>query len=121
LDHGDLLVYWPAPNNGVGVTPDTDPMILTEPQRDLFVWMASSGETSFLLEGMFGPHDSLLAGPGGEGKDRDVSASDVRELAAMGLIRQTSEKGYDLTNAGRMFYQELLNPARPEEPRRVGF
>jgi hypothetical protein len=96
-------------------------MILTGPQRDLFVWMIESGETSFLLEGMFGPHDALLAGPGGEGKDRDVSASDVRELADMSLIRRTSEKGYDLTNAGRMFYEEIMNPAEPEEPRRVGF
>lgn len=85
-------------------------MTLTEPQRDLFVWMVSSGETSFLLEAMFGPHDSLLAGPGGEGKDRDVSGSDVRELAAMGLIRQTSEKGYDLTNAGRIFHQTTPEP-----------
>jgi uncharacterized protein YbjT (DUF2867 family) len=95
--------------------------MLTESQRDLLVWMVEAGETTFLLMAMLGESDSLLAGPGGEGKDRAVSASDVRELAALGLIRSTSGEAYDLTNAGRLAYQELVTPALPSQPRRVGF
>jgi hypothetical protein len=94
-------------------------MMLTESQRDLLVRMIQSGEDSFVLVSTYGPRDSLLAGPGGEGKDWDISASDLRELAHQGLIRQTTEQGYELTNEGRQVYQQLISP--PPEPRRVGF
>ena len=96
--------------------------MLTESQRDLLIWMVESGETTFLLQAFFGPRPySLLAGPGGTGKELSVDASDVRELAALSLIRSTSEEAYDLTNAGRLAYQELITPALPAQPRRVGF
>ena len=42
--------------------------MLSESQRDLLVWMCQPGEDSFLFQAMLGEHDSLLAGPGGEGQ-----------------------------------------------------
>lgn len=94
-------------------------MMLSESQRDLLVWMCQSGEDSFLFQAFQGQHDSLLAGPGGEGKDRDTKGSDLRELAHLGLVRPTTGHGYELTNAGRLLCEQLISP--PPEPRRVGF
>jgi hypothetical protein len=88
---------------------------------NLVIWMVESGQDSFVLAGMFGPHDSLLAGPGGEGKTLDINGSDLRELAHLGLIRPTTGDGFDLTNDGRMVYERLVNAAPPDERWRVGF
>lgn len=65
-----------------------------------------------------GQPDSLTAGPGGEGKDREMKASDLRELVSQGLVRPTTGHGYDLTNEGRMLCEELTNPPAPK---RIGF
>lgn len=94
-------------------------IMLSESQRDLLVWMCQSGEDSFLFQAMLGQRDSLLAGPGGEGKDRDTNGSDLRELVHLGLVRPSTGDGYELTNDGRLLYQQLISPS--PEPRRVGF
>lgn len=94
-------------------------MILSEEQVALLIWMVQTGESSFMFEEMFGPSQSITAGPGGEEKEREVNPSDFRELQHLGLIRATTGHGYDLTNLGKSVYEQLV--AEPEEPRRVGF
>lgn len=49
----------------------------------------------------------------------EVDGIDWRELEAQDLTRPTTGQGYDLTNLGRMEYEERKNP--PPEPHPVGF
>lgn len=48
-----------------------------------------------------------------------MEASDLRELEAQGLLRRLSGSGYEVTNAGRIAYEQLKYP--PPEPPPVGF
>jgi ribosomal protein S19E (S16A) len=94
-------------------------MTLSEEQSALLIWMVRTGESSFIFEEMFGPSQSITAGPGGgEEKEREVNPSDVRELEHLGLIATTGH-GLRLTNLGKSMYEQLM--AEPGKPRRVGF
>jgi hypothetical protein len=83
---------------------------LTRSQSGLLVWMVESGASSFVFE-RFGPKDFLKAVGGPE---REVEGSDFRELAHQGLIRPTTGRGYEISNEGRIAYQEITSPPPPE-------
>jgi hypothetical protein len=80
--------------------------------------MVETGATSFVVEGTWQGVVTVKA-LGGSGAGFGVDGVDFRELEAQDLIRPTTGHGYDLTNIGRIEYEQRKNP--PQESRPVGF
>lgn len=91
---------------------------LTDPQIEVFLQLVGTGTDSFVRQAMGGGITAVKA-QGGSGAELEVNGSDFRELERQGLIQATTGDGYDLTNEGRLAYEELTNP--PDEPPAVGF
>jgi hypothetical protein len=91
---------------------------LTEPQVDLFMKMVETGATSFVAEGTWQGVVTVKA-LGGSGAAFGVDGVDFRELEAQDLIRPTTGYGYDLTNIGRIEYEQRKNPP-PDRPAGFG-
>jgi hypothetical protein len=90
---------------------------LTQPQVDLFMKMVESGATSFVAEGTW-QGVMIVKALGGSDAVFEVDGVDFRELEAQDLVRPTTGHGYDLTNIGRIEYEQRKNP--PPNPRPVG-
>jgi len=90
---------------------------LTRDQVNILVWLVESGaDFLVLVEVGNDPLDVLKAG----GETLQGHASDVRELAAQGLLREGTGTSYELTNEGRLAYEDLNSPP-PEERPPIGF
>lgn len=90
---------------------------LTQPQEDVLLRIVESGATSYVAEGTLqGP---MIVKCLGTNVTLEVDPVDWRELEAQDLIKPTTGHGYDLTNVGRMEYNDRKNP--PPERRPVGF
>jgi hypothetical protein len=85
---------------------------LTQPQVDLFMKMVESGATSFVAEGTW-QGDVTVKAVGGSDVAFGVDGVDFRELEAQDLIRPTSGRGYELTNIGRIEYEQRKNARDP--------
>jgi hypothetical protein len=91
---------------------------LTPLQADLFMKLVETGSPSFVAEGTW-QGVMIVKAIGGSGAVFEVDGVDFRELLAQDLIRPTTGHGYDLTNFGRIEYEQRKSP--PPEPRPVGF
>ncbi len=86
-------------------------VLLTESQQELLVLIVESGSARVLLVQTH-DGDSLVAG-----HDRgEVDATDFRELVAQNLLRPAGGQTYELTNAGRVAYQQLTAPEAAPTP-----
>jgi hypothetical protein len=85
--------------------------MLTSEQVELLGWMIESGPGPFLLFRTHASPDTLV---GPRSHNRDVDGGDVRELVALGLLREVGENGYEVTNDGRAAYAHLTSPPPPE-------
>jgi hypothetical protein len=92
--------------------------VLTEAQAELLAWIIESASGAVLFTPMLSEPDSVIPARGG-GEEYQMEASDLRELEAQGLLRRLSGSGHEVTNAGRIAYEQLKNP--PPEPPPVGF
>jgi hypothetical protein len=88
---------------------------LTEEQAALLAWMVEAGPGPFVFQAVYGDTQTIL-GPGQQ--ERELEPGDLRQLVDYGLIRQTTEHGYEVTNEGRETVEQLKNPP---EPPPVGF
>jgi hypothetical protein len=81
---------------------------LTQPQLDLFMKMVETGATLFVAEGTWQGVVTVKA-VGASDVAFGVDGVDFRELEAQDLIRPTSGHGYELTNIGRIEYEQHKN------------
>jgi hypothetical protein len=86
--------------------------MLTTEQVDLLVWVVGCGPGRFMLFRTFAEPETMV-GPHSE--NRDVDGADVRELVALGLLREVGDNGYEVTNDGHAVHAHLTNPP-PERP-----
>jgi hypothetical protein len=95
---------------------------LTQPQTELLVWIVEQASGAILYTPTLGEGDSIMParpGPDSPGGDYPMNATDLRELEAQGLLRRGPGSSWEVTNEGRIVYDELRNPP-PERPP-VGF
>jgi hypothetical protein len=85
---------------------------LTPAQVDLFMKMVETGATSFLVEGIWQGVVTVKA-VGGSEVAFGVDGVDFRELEAQDLIQPTSGHGYELTDIGRIEYEQRKNVRDP--------
>ena len=86
--------------------------MLTSEQVELLGWMVESGPGPLFLFRTHAAPDTLV---GPRSHNRDVDGGDVRELVALGLLREIGENGYEVTNAWLVAHEQLTTPA-PERP-----
>jgi hypothetical protein len=85
---------------------------LTPAQVDLFMKMVETGATSFLLEGIWQEVVTIKA-VGRSEIAFSVDGVDFRELEAQDLIQPISDHGYELTDIGRIEYEQRKNVRDP--------
>jgi hypothetical protein len=85
---------------------------LTQRQVDLFMKMVETGATLFVAEGIWQGAVTVKA-VGGSDVTFGVEGVDFRELEAQDLIQPTSGNGYELTNIGRIEYEQRKNARDP--------
>jgi hypothetical protein len=85
---------------------------LTSEQFEMLGWMIGCGPGRYLLVRTLASPDTLV---GPQSQNRDVDGADVREIVALGLLRESGENGYEVTNDGRAVYEQLTSPP-PERP-----
>jgi hypothetical protein len=85
---------------------------LTQPQLDLFMKMVETGATLFVAEGIWQGVVTVKTVAGSD-VAFGVDGVDFRELEAQDLIRPTSGQGYELTNIGRIEYEQRKNARDP--------
>ena len=85
---------------------------LTQQQLDLFMKMVETGATLFVAEGIWQGVVTVKA-VGGSDVAFGVDGVDFRELEAQDLIQPTSGHGYELTNIGRIEYEQRKNAQGP--------
>jgi hypothetical protein len=56
---------------------------------------------------------------GGDGENRDINGSDVRDLVDVGLVRKMPPSSYEITGAGRDVIAAAQNPPGAKNP--IGF
>ena len=98
--------------------------MLTDPQIELLVWIIEEADGSVLYEQMLGEGDSVnpaRPGPDQRGREFSMNAIDLRELEHQGLLRKGTGKLYEITNDGRLVYEQVKNPEPPAERPQVGF
>jgi hypothetical protein len=85
---------------------------LTPLQVDLFMKMVETGATSFVAEVI--PQGAVtVKAIGGSEVAFGVDGVDLRELEAQDLIRPTSGHGYEITDIGRIEYEQRKNVRDP--------
>jgi hypothetical protein len=92
-------------------------MLFTEAQTELLVWIIESGSGEVVFVPTGNTPEFILVIP--DGPRQTASPTDFRELISQGLVRHVREQRYEVTNDGRVAYDQLRNP--PPEPRPVGF
>jgi hypothetical protein len=85
---------------------------LTQPQLDLFIKMVETGASLFVAEGAWQGVVTVKA-IGGSEVAFGVDGIDFRELEAQDLIQPTSGHGYELTDIGRIEYEQRKNVRDP--------
>jgi hypothetical protein len=85
---------------------------LTPSQLGLFMKMVETGATSFVAEGTWQGVVTVKA-VGGSQVAFGVDGVDFRELEAQDLMRPTSGHGYELTDIGRIEYEQRKNVRDP--------
>lgn len=92
--------------------------MLTQSQAELFKWIVESGSGEVVHVGIGNAPKDVAIIPDGPRRD-DVAPGDMRELVAQGLLRDVSGQLHEVTNEGRLMYQELTR--QPTRKRQVGF
>lgn len=87
---------------------------LTQAQWDLLVWIADSSHP--VLDAWANDALTLI---GGDGENRDINGSDLRDLVDLGLVRKVPPSSYEVTGAGRDVIAAAQNPPRAKNP--IGF
>jgi hypothetical protein len=92
--------------------------VLTQAQADLLAWIVESGSGEVPHVQVGNAREDVAIIP--DGPRQVVNPTDFRELVEKGLIRHVNGQLHELTNEGRVAYQELTSLRPPQRPP-VGF
>ena len=85
---------------------------LTQGQEDLLRWIVEASSSKYLLLVTHGEGASLV----GEHGERSVNAGDIHQLVEYGLLRRATTNSFEITNDGRAYNAQMVNPPPPPPP-----
>lgn len=92
--------------------------LLTQAQMDLLKWVVEWGSGEVLLVPIGNTPEDIVIIRGGP--RQSVNPTDFRELVEQRLIRHVKNQLHEVTNGGRVIYDELTAPPPPDRPP-IGF